>query len=314
MNKHITAADRGRIEVYLQEKYTPSQIASKIKKDTSTIYREIKRGMTPNGYFALVAQAAYDANRKRCRWKGKIVDSSIRNYILSRLARGWSPEQIAGRMKRDGRSDRVCHETIYKFIYTDPYCVREGIYQDLRYGRKKRRKWNGRKKQRSKIPNRVSIHKRPRIRGLGHFEGDSVLYPNKKAINTVNELKTGYVEFTLLERKTADLTAEAMSKALSKHPAKTLTLDNGSEFTRHEDITRVTGVEVYFCDPYSSWQRGANENVNGLLRGYLPKKHSIDNLTQDELDDIALELNNRPRKRLNYLTPAEAYQRLLNPD
>ena len=313
MGKHLTAADRGKIEAFLQQNYNPTVIAAKLNRDVSVISREINNRSTPNGYFADVAQLDYETKRKQSLWLGKIVHSSTRNFIIEKLSVGWSPEQISGYMKRMGRSDYVCHETIYKFIYSDPYCVQGKVHQYLRYGRKARKKWNGRRKHRSKIPNRVSIHKRPNISGeFGHWEGDSVIYPYKKAINTLNELQSGYVEFMLLERKTADLTAQAMSKKLSKHPAKTLTVDNGSEFTKHEEVTNATGIEVYFCDPYSSWQRGANENANGLLRGYLPKRHNINELTQDELDEIALELNNRPRKRLGYKTPAETYQQLFN--
>lgn len=190
------------------------------------------------------------------------------------------------------------------------------IYQYLRRGKKKRTKWKGRKTHKCKIPNRVSISRRPKIVKerveFGHWEGDSVLYAHKKAINTLNELKTGIVEFTKLEAKTAELTARAMSKKLKKHVRKTLTLDNGTEFMEHEGVAEETGVNIYFCHPYSSWERGANENVNMLLRGYLPKRTNIDKLTQDELDNIAEELNNRPRKRLNYYTPAEAYQQFFN--
>jgi IS30 family transposase len=147
---------------------------------------------------------------------------------------------------------------------------------------------------------------------VGHWEADSVIYWKKKAINTMNELKTGMLVFTKLERKTASLTAEAMGNRLKGYVSKTITVDNGSEFTKHEVVSREAGVEVYFCDPYSSWQRGANENSNRLLRKYLPKRYNIDELRQEELDEIAEELNNTPRKRLGYMTPAEAYQRELD--
>ena len=167
----------------------------------------------------------------------------------------------------------------------------------------------------SKIPNRVSIHERPEIVNQrvewGHFEGDSVIYAYKQAINTLNELTTGLVRFTKLERKTAYLTAQAMTQRLDEIGGKTVTVDNGTEFTLHEAITQNTGIRVYFADPYCSSQRGANENVNMLLRGYLPKRHSIKNLSQTELDDIAEELNNRPRKRLGYKTPNEIYQSIV---
>lgn len=314
--KELNVADRKVIEVLLNRKESQTKIAQDLEVNKSTISREVKNRSTPNGYFADIAQLNYEVRRNRTGTNAsKIMHSQTRNYILLHLQVGWSPEQISGRMKRDGRKDRICHETIYNFIYNESYCKREKIFQYLRRGKKRRTKWKGRGAHKSKIPNRVSISQRSEIvearTEFGHWEGDSVLYPNKKAINTVNELKTGLVEFTMLERKTAELTATAMTTKLSNYEAKTLTLDNGSEFTNHEDVSNEIGVTVYFCHAYSSWERGANENANGLLRGYLPKRYNIDNLTQKELDEIADDLNNRPRKRLGYETPAEAYQREL---
>lgn len=315
-NKELTIADRKVIEVFLKEERNQTEIAKALGVNKSTISREVKNRSTPNGYFSDIAQLDYESKRERTGTNSRrIIHSKTRNYILSKLELGWSPEQISGRMKREEREDYVCMETIYNFIYNESYCKREKLYQYLRRGKKKRTKWKGRGTKKSKIPNRVSISKRPKVvekrTEFGHWEGDSVIYPNKKAINTVNELKTGLLEFTILKRKTAKLTAQAMINKLSKYDAKTLTLDNGTEFTEHEEVTKELGVITYFCHPYSSWERGSNENSNGLLRGYLPKRYNIDNLTQEELDDIAIELNNRPRKRLGYQTPAEAYQQEL---
>lgn len=317
MKKHLTAADRGAIEVLLQSDFTLTSIADKIGKSVSTISREVSNRGTPNGYFAGIAQIDADTNQIHSSKNAKkIIHSKTRNYIFDRLEIGWSPEQISGRMNLIEREDKICHETIYKFIYEDEYCKREKTFQYLRRGRKKRKKQTGRSVQRSKIPNRVSISKRSEIvdtrEELGHWEGDSVIYPNLKAINTVNELKTGYVVFTKLNRKTAEYTAKAMTEALKKHYSKTLTLDNGTEFTKHEEVAQKSKVVTYFCHPYSSWERGANENCNMLLRGYLPKRYNIDELKQQELNEIAEEINNRPRKRLGYHTPAEAYRRELN--
>lgn len=310
MKKHLTAANRGAIEILLSEDFTLSEIAGKIGVHKSTISREMKRHGTPRGYFAETAQINADARKKKSsKNASKIMHSSTRNYILSKLSIGWSPEQISGRMKLKSRNDRVCHETIYRFIYEDEYCKEEKIFQYLRRGHKKRKKQTGRSVHKSKIPNRTSITQRPEIvktrEEFGHWEGDSVIYPYLKAINTVNELKTGYVVFTRLERKTADLTAEAMIKVFNGHYGKTLTLDNGSEFTNHDEVSSEAGVDTYFCHPYSSWERGANENCNMLLRGYLPKRYNINDLKQEELEEIARELNNRPRKRLGYLTPPD---------
>jgi len=311
-NKHLTAAVRVRIEVYLQEDYTSAEIARKLGVSKSTISREINKRKTPNGYRADIAQQNYETKRKNCKQKPKLQQSHIQKYVCKKLQVGWSPQQISGRMDRKEKF-YVCKESIYQWLYEDNWAKEEKLYQYLRYGRKKRKRQKGRSVQRSKIPNRVSIDNRPKEvdkrTKVGHWEGDSVIYPYKKAINTLNELTTGIVKFTKLDRKTAELTQKAMIVTFNKDGiiAKTVTVDNGSEFTRHEKVTQDTGVQVYFADAYSSWQRGSNENANMLLRGYLPKRHNINNLTQRELDDIAEELNNRPRKRLGYLTPNEVY-------
>lgn len=309
--KQITVADRKAIEVLLNNDFTPQRIATQLGKNKSTVCREIAMRSTPNGYFADIAQLDYERKRRCCGKPCKLKDPSTFSYVLNRIHWGWSPEQISGRMKIENRSDYVCPETIYNFIYTDTYCVKEKLHQYLRYGRRKRHKHYGRAVKRSKIPNKVSIHTRPmeveKREVIGHWEADSVIYPDRLAINTLNELKTGIVKFTKLNRKTARTTQRAMCRQFLDMHTKTCTVDNGTEFTNHEEITQQTGVPIYFCDPYSSWQRGANENVNMLLRGYLPKGTDIGKLLQKELDDIAYELNNRPRKRLDYKTPLEIY-------
>ena len=314
-NKKLTAANRKAIEVLLKCNFTPSEVARKVGFNKSSICRELKNNGSKTSYFAEYAQANSDYKRKRCRRK-KILDySKNRDYVLERLGSGWSPEQISGRLRDIERTFNVCPETIYNFVYTDEYCKENKVFQLLRFGRRKRRKKTGRKVQKAKIPNRVSIHQRPLLVSerteLGHWEGDSVIYANKYAINTLNELKTGIVVYTKLKQRTAELTISAMQGAFAAHPAKTLTLDNGMEFVRHEEL-KTRNVDVYFADPYSSWQRGSNENSNGLLRGYLPKRANIDELTQEDLNSIAEELNNRPRKRLGYRTPAEVYKQELD--
>ena len=289
MKKQITAASRGAIEVLLQQDFSISQIAMQIGVHKSTISREIKSRSTKDGYIAWVAQLDYEAKRQRCGRKKKLEARKTQRYVVEKLGWGWSPEQISGRMRLEGRDDRVCHETIYAWLYSDEWAYkRERLYQYLRFGRRRRRKWCSRRASRDKIPNRVSIHDRPQVVKkrieFGHFEADSVIYPNKYAISTLNELTTGLVRFTKLQRKTAALTAIAHANHLQDFnnqglPTLTLTLDNGSEHMEHGYISKTTGISVYFADPYCSCQRGANENVNGLLRGFLPKRHDISNLT-----------------------------------
>jgi transposase, IS30 family len=317
--KHLTAADRGRIEILLQEHYTNKQIAIKLDRDASTIGREVKKGTDGWGnYQAWVAQAAYDNNRLRCMQLPKLdhpANFRLRSRIVDCLQKGWDPSMISGRLAGEGFTLVVCAETIYAWIYSSAWAIAEKLYQYLRQGKKRRTKQTGRSTHTSKIPNRVSIHERPEIVAqktrVGDWEGDSVLYAHKHAINTVNERVSSLVAFTKLTRKTALLTAEAVITKLQGHIAHTITFDNGSEFTLHGLITESLGIKVYFADPYSSWQRGANENSNRQLRAYLPKRSDIRDLTQDDLDDIAWELNNKPRRRLNWHTPQEVYDWLV---
>lgn len=312
--EHLTATDRGKIEALLLKNCSLSEIAQELGVNKSTVGREIAKRKTPNGYKAWVAQLNYQKKRETCKKKKKLDSFKLKQHICLKLETGWSPEQIAGRLKLESSSIYACKETIYKFIYESPFAKREKLYQYLRYGRKKRKKQLGRSVHRLKIPNRVSINQRPQIVNersqYGHCEADSVIYPYKHAINTINELVTGKVAFTKLERKTAVSTKEVLTKRLTELKALTLTTDNGTEFMNHEEVTKVTGTHIYFADPYSSWQRGSNENVNMLLRGYLPKRHDIRDLEQEELDDIAEELNSRPRKRLGYYTPNEIDDKL----
>lgn len=318
--KHLTAADRGKIETLLQEQYTNNQIAMRLGKDPSTISREVKKGLDGNGvYHAWIAQTAYEANRKRCK-QIPILDHPanhrLRGKIVELLQKGWDPSQIAGRLKSERYFMTVCAETIYGWIYSSTWAIAEKLYQYLRQGKKRRTKNTGRSSHKSKIPNRVSIHKRPIIvdqKGrLGDWEGDSVIYTHKHAINTLNERLSGLVAFTKLTQKTAIQTATAIIGKLQPYIAHTITFDNGTEFTQHRLVTKAIGVKIYFADPYSSWQRGANENNNRQLRAYLPKRTDIRQLTQEDLDDIAWEMNNKPRRKLGWHTPTEVYNWLVN--
>lgn len=315
--KHLTAADRGKIEVLLQEQYTNKEIAKKLGYSLSTIGREIRRGTDAGVYRAWIAQTDYEAKRKRCKQIPKLDHPSnwrLRQYVVACLQKGWDPSMVSGRMKAEGFVT-VCAETIYGWIYTGTYAIAEKLYQYLRQGKKRRTKHIGRSSQKSRIPNRVSIHDRPPVVAdrarLGDWEGDSVVYTHKHAINTVSERVSSLVAFTKLTQKTAMQTAHAVIRKLRSYVAHTITFDNGSEFTAHEKITKALGTKVYFADPYSSWQRGANENSNRQLRAYLPKRSDIRNLTQKELDNIAWELNNKPRRRLQWHTPQEVYDWLV---
>lgn len=324
MPKHLTAADRGVIEhLLLQENYTLKMIADCLKCHKSTICREVKRSGGRASYSASFSEADYQKKQHRKGAPRKLDKTSCQKYVIAKLKLGWSPEQIAGRMKLENLPDRVCHETIYSWIYRkDEFSNDEiDLYQYLKLARRKRRRRYGRKPHTNKLFYKPSIHSRPDIVEkrieFGHFEGDSVLYKHKYIISTQNELLTGLIKFTKIKDKSAKNTAIAQSRMLNQYHQDgmatiSITYDNGTEFNEYRFIANATGANVYFADPYSSYQRGANENVNGLLRRYLPKGADISSLTQAELDDIAYDLNSRPRKRLGYKTPLEVYHELLS--
>ena len=313
---HLTAAERGKIEILSHQKHSLKTIADHIGVNKSTISRELARGQNEHGiYKAELASKTYYQNRLSSK-QTPILDQPqnivFRNQIVELLKSGWDPSNIAGRLKTQASKLRVCSETIYAWIYNSSWAIENKIYQYLRYGRKKRQTHGiSRKKHRSKIPNRVSIHDRPKKaknkKIFGHWEGDSVIYNNKHAINTLNERASSWVCFTKLTRKTADATASAVIDKLADKTVHSLTFDNGTEFCAHEKISKATGIQIFFADTYCSWQRGANENLNRQLRRFLPKKSDIDHITQQEIDEIANTINNKPRKRLNWLTPNEVH-------
>lgn len=323
MKKHtfrqLTAADRAQIEALDKEGFKQSVIARRLAVDRSSISRELTRHSTPHGYFAKMAQAQHEQKRKKCRPKRKVEEvKAISRYVLEHIWRGWSPETISGTLRYQiaaglrPSSDYVNHESIYRFVYDSEFGKKEKLFQYLRRGQKRRRKRFGRKSQRETLKNRVFIDDRPvevaTRATVGHWEGDAIIYPRKKAVNSLLERKSRFVVLTKLEQKTAVLTKMAIVERLRPHCCRTLTVDNGTEHALHEEIAKELDAKVYFCHAYHSWEKGAVENMNGLVRRYLPRRTNIDELSQTELDAIATELNDRPRKILGYRTPAEVLQ------
>ena len=242
-------------------------------------------------------------------------------WVIKRLIRGWSPEQIAGRMKvvfKHNSTMRINPETIYSFIYSDKFKNRK-FWEYLPRAHRKRRHKYGRKVYLASIPNRISIHDRPKVIGrkieFGHFEGDSVEGKgHKEGVHTEVERVSRKFFVKLVKNINSEETIKAqleIFKSLPKAARKAVTLDNGRENHLHFKLNEV-GIKTYFADPYSSWQRGSNEYHNGLLRRYFPKKTSFKFVSQEEIDDVVWEINNRPRKCLGYLTPNEVFLSKLN--
>lgn len=311
--QHLTLAQRYKIETLLETGCRISDIADHLQVHRSTVYREINRNREADVY---TASEASDLRRKR--YKGQKM--KIVGQVAARIRRllkeeQWSPEQIAGEGKVNGRV-QVSHETIYRFIYREA-AAGGNLHTHLRRRKKKRQKRGTQYKKRGQIPDRVSIEQRPEIAGrkeeIGHLEGDTMVGKDGSGrIVTLVDKRTMFLMAFLLPSGHAKITAEAIIALLKKRkiPWKTLTLDNGKEFSEHKEVTRQTGVSVYFCHPYASYERGLNENHNGLLRQYFPKNQSFSKVTQRDLDIAVAKLNNRPRKTLAFLSPIQELARI----
>jgi IS30 family transposase len=234
--------------------------------------------------------------------------------VITKLEKGWSPEQIAGRLPFDHPGQAISHEAIYQFIYDRQTEDRLELIQLLRRAHKKRKaKGIGRKERKTKIPNRISIDARPKAvesrKQYGHWEGDTLISrKSKAAIHSMIERKSRLLLLTKLDRKSASATSRTIIRRLGKLPAKgrrTLTLDNGTENAKHEKVTSKIGLKCYFARPYAAWQRGANEHANGLVRWYLPKGTDFSKIDKEQLKWIEHQINSRPRKCLGYKTPLE---------
>lgn len=317
---YLSSSNRDKIAVWYAAGIGVREIARRLGRNHGVISRELRRNRSGKHYVAIAADAKFKKRKHLAGLRESLVNPKLYSYVLGRLRDGWSPEQIAGRLKfqNEGRAG-ISYETIYRFIYKEENKHRK-LWQQLPRGHAKRRQWHGRSGKVEKIPNRVSIHERPEIienrSEFGHWEGDSVVGHGKHhGIHTEVERATRYFQAKLLSKLDSKNSVLAQTKIFGSLPSfsrKTVTLDNGLEFVRHQQLTAETGMSVYFADPYRSGQRGTNENTNGLLRRYLPKKTSFRNLSQTELDDIVAEINHRPRKCLGYLTPHELFMSYTN--
>jgi IS30 family transposase len=306
------------------------KIAGRLGRSASTISRELRRNAHPRLGQYLPENAHTMAWRRQRRPKPSklTANPALRAQVQQMLTNRWSPEQVAGRLTvlfPDDKTMRISPESIYQSLYVYPRgeLTRE-LKAHLRSNRTSRRPRGQRLNKHSRITGAVSIHDRPdEVEGRlvpGHHEGDLVKgsVASNSAVGTIVERHSGYLTLVHLPdgygaAKVADAVATQMS-ALPTWFAKTLTWDRGSEMARHADITARTGIQVYFADPYSPHQRPSNENTNGLLREYLPKGTDLSIHTRDDLDHIAQQLNDRPRKRLGFHTPAEVLANLLTQD
>lgn len=317
---HLTFSDRGIIEFMYRTHYSIRSIANELDRSVSTISRELKRNVNARGkYCARKAQHRYLDERKKCVKPCKLdSNDELREYVTRTLEQGqWSPDEIASTVRRDfpwDRTMRICYETIYTFIYRDK---RRGgdLFKHLRQAHRTRRRRSNTKGKRGQIKDRVSINLRPKSADnrscSGHWEGDTMIGKNHQGgLVTLNDRRLGFLLAAPIANRKVETVNRAIIECFFRIPQrlrKTLTLDNGLEFAGFKEIENTLGLDVYFADPYSPWQRGANENLNGLIRQYLPKGTDLRGLTHHHLNTITQKLNNRPRKRLNYKTPAKLF-------
>jgi IS30 family transposase len=318
----LTLLDREEISRGLAEGLELKQIAARIGRDRSVISREVGRHGGRAGYRAVVADEVAAAARARPKKLAVERSPRLRAIVSHLLRKGWSPASIAGRLPIDYPDDQACrvsHEGIYQWIYAQPVATLARELIGLRTGRTTRR--GGRRPPPApRIREPVYIDARPADAAgravPGHWEGDLVFGKHMSPVATLVERSTRFVMLVALPsgNHKADVVADALAAAIQRMPAqlaKSLTWDQGHEMAQHARFTAATGVEVYFCDPKSPWQRGSNENTNGLLRQYLPKTLDFRTLTQDDFDAIALELNQRPRQTLGFKSPSQALAEVL---
>lgn len=314
----LTVEQRYIIQALKDEGFTQTEIAKRIAKDKSVVSREIRRNCdVRNGRYT--ADLAERKCRQRHKHKRKRLcfTTEVRQNIEKLLEEDYSPEQVAG-ILRVQDTPCVSHERIYQHIWDDK---RQGgkLYKHLRSRGKRYRKRGALKDKRGQIPDKKSIENRPEIvdkkERIGDLEIDLVIGKNhKKAILTVNDRATGKAKIALLESKTSEEVKERAIEILKewKPFLKTITSDNGKEFALHKEIADKLGIDYYFARPYHSWERGANENFNGLLRQYFPKKYDFNLITQKDIEYAENKLNNRPRKRFGFLTPNQVHLQAIN--
>lgn len=286
-----------------------AECARRLGRAKSTLSRELSRNATEVGYLPDYARNQYEERRKKCRPKARMDNRVLRKTVLLLLEKGWSPEVIEGRLRKNHGVTVVNHETLYKFIYDSELGKEHKLYEYLPRGKRKRTKRYGRKTQKGAIRNRVFIEMRSAKANerteIGHWETDSVLFGHQQSVNTSADRMSRFTILTKLERKTADATATALCERLSELPVRSITGDNGAENALHEQVSATLKAPFFFCHPYHSWEKGTIENRNGVVRRYLPQDTNLNEVSQSELDDIAWEINNRPMKCLNFSTPYE---------
>lgn len=324
--KRIQLEERIEIEKMIVQHFSVTQIALKLNRNKSTISREIRKLNTP--YSSLNAEAFATGNQYNRRWRKSKINQNpeLKKFVYDHLKLRWSPDQIVTSLKRlfpNNKAMNLSHESIYLHIYVH---VKKELKNELIAQLRQKRNYRGNVRRgadkRTIIKDPIRIDERPaEVLGRaipGHWEGDLILGKNREsAIGTLNERTTRTVIIVPLKNRDAKSVRIAFEKAfksIPKHMKKTLTYDNGSEMAQHKEFAKNTKIKVYFAHPYSPWERPTNENSNGLIRDYFPKGTDFNLISKKRLKEVQNQLNERPRKVLDYKTPKEVFQQyILNP-
>ena len=307
----LTAKDRAVLAQLLDLKKSKTEIARRLGVHRSTIYRELERNTGPLGYLDVEAQQRAETRRMIRHPQPKLEQPEIREFVCQGLKERWSPDQIAGRLRREFPKQPQRHvspQTIYTWIKHQD--KNGGSWREvLRFGRPRRKH----QENPGRLPGAQTLEGRPKIvderRRFGDWEGDTIVSCGRRGgLATVVERKSGYTFLAPVGDLKAPSVREAMQEKLLALPEllrRTITFDNGKEFAEHEQLAAATGINVYFAKPYCAWQRGTNENTNGLVRQYWPKGTDFRDVSYRAVADLQTSLNDRPRKRLGYRTPRE---------
>lgn len=310
-HKQITSVERYIISALRKQGLNQSEIARNLGRHRSSICREFQRNCCNDGDYRPSKASSRTRNRRsRSRRNRQFTERDFRP-VVSLLRQQWSPEQISGYLDLTGQLS-ISHETIYRYVWRD---WSEGgvLYRELRCARKQRRKRYRRYDSRGRLPGKRPISERPEAATQrtrrGHWEIDTVVGSSRHCVVTLVERRTGFVLIGKLKARTKEELNQRTITLIMKHARrfKTITADNGTEFHAYDEIEEATGVTFYFATPHHSWERGSNENANGLIRQYIPKRTSMTRLTQHQCNVIAHKLNTRPRKRHGYKTPEERF-------
>lgn len=310
---HLSMSDRRRFFTFLEMGLSISEIAKRLSKHRSTLYRELNRNSEEEKYLPKAAQLKTEERASQKRISKIEKDGYLKDYVTKGLQKGWSPEQISGRMKFHKLTIYVCPETIYQFVYRSK---NKDLYYCLPYKKPKRQKRFTRQKSPCRYGKIRLITQRPEDistrKRFGHWEGDTIEFKGtkEKVVTTLVERKSRMVLLIKNNSKHSQGVMEKIKTKLEALPdkmCKTITFDQGSEFAAYRELEEQLKCKIYYCETHSPWQKGSNENMNGRLRWHLPRETNIAKMTQEQLDQLAAKMNRCPRKCLGYKTPQEVF-------